>query len=178
MEPYLGEIKMFSGNFAPRGWAFCAGQLLSIAQNQALFSILGTTFGGNGTTNFALPDYRGRVPVGTGQGPGLSNYTIGEQTGSETVTLTQSQMPIHTHVIRAVSGAADQNVPGVTCNLSSMGLTSDGSSVSGYSDAAPDTTLNPNALTPAGGSTPTPILQPLLAITFIIALEGVYPARN
>src|SRR6478672_10112699 len=96
-EPFLAEIIMFAGNFAPRGWAFCQGQILSIAQNTALFSLLGTTYGGNGQTTFALPDLRGRVPVGTGQGPGLSNYDLGQVSGSESVTLTVSQMPAHNH---------------------------------------------------------------------------------
>src|SRR5271166_127685 len=96
-EPFLGQIILFAGNFAPRGWAFCDGSLLSISQYTALFSILGTTYGGNGTTNFALPDLRGRAAVGFGQAPGLSNYILGEQTGSETVALTGPQMPVHTH---------------------------------------------------------------------------------
>ena len=99
--PFIGQITLFAGNFAPRGWAFCNGQLLSIAQNTALFSILGTTYGGNGQTTFALPDLRGRVPVHAGQGPGLSNYDLGQQGGAESVTLTTAQMPAHTHPANA-----------------------------------------------------------------------------
>src|SRR5215207_9632471 len=103
-EPFIGEIRMFGGNFAPRGWAFCEGQLLSIAQNTALFSILGTTYGGNGTTTFALPDLRGRVPIQPGQGPGLSPYTLGQMSGQENVTLLITNIPAHTHTLGASGG--------------------------------------------------------------------------
>jgi microcystin-dependent protein len=110
-EPFLAEIILFAGNFAPRGWAFCQGQILSIAQNTALFSLLGTTYGGNGTTTFALPDLRGRVPVGQGQGPGLSAYTLGEVSGSESRTLTVNQLASHTHVVNASNGSATGTRP-------------------------------------------------------------------
>src|SRR5687767_11620624 len=105
--PFIGTVVLFAGNFAPRGWAFCAGQILSIAQNTALFSILGTTYGGNGQTTFALPDLRGRVPMGTGQGPGLQNYVLGEAVGVEHVTLNTTQMPAHNHLVEVSSGQAD-----------------------------------------------------------------------
>src|SRR5437899_12703586 len=111
MTPFIGEIVMFAGNFAPRGWAFCNGQILSIAQNTALFSILGTTYGGNGQTTFALPDLRGRVPMHPGQGPGLTNHTLGEVAGSETTTLLSSNMPQHTHALNCNSAAGTQPSP-------------------------------------------------------------------
>src|SRR5262247_1539362 len=110
-EPFLGQIQPFGFNFAPTGWATCDGQILSIAQNTALFSLLGTTFGGNGQTTFGLPDLRGRVPIGQGQGPGLANYTLGQTGGQETVTLITSQMPQHTHSLVGVTEAGDTNVP-------------------------------------------------------------------
>src|SRR5215212_11299169 len=139
-EPFLGQIMMFAGNFAPRGWAFCSGQILPIAQNTALFSILGTTFGGNGQTTFALPDLRGRAPVGPGQGPGLSNIDLGQPSGTENVTLISSQMPIHNHSVNCDptgSGALipTGNVPGLSDDRTA--------SVPIYSAAAPTATMNP-----------------------------------
>ncbi|PYT00799.1 MAG: phage tail protein [Acidobacteria bacterium] len=174
-EPFLGEIVMFAGNFAPRGWAFCQGQLLSIAQNTALFSILGTTYGGNGQTTFALPDFRGRVPMGTGQGPGLSPRTLGEESGTETVTLLSTQMPAHTHTasaqLHASTLAADDTLP-------AGNFPADGGSYR----TTTDTTMNANAVTVtngiSGGSQPFSIVQPYLVINFIIAIEGIFPSRN
>lgn len=170
-EPFLGEIIMFGGNFAPRGWAFCSGQLLSIAQNTALFSILGTTYGGNGTTTFALPDLRGRVPIHPGQGPGLSSYVLGEAAGVENVTLLTTQMPAHTHVLtsNASTAAATDTLP--TGNF----LASDNQ----YTNAS-NTQMNANAvaIAPTGGSQPHTNIQPFLCVNFIIALEGIFPSRN
>lgn len=174
-EPFLGEIRMFSGNFAPSGWALCDGQLLSIAQNTALFSILGTTFGGNGQTTFALPDLRGRVPMGWGQGPGLSPRTLGEQGGSETVTLIANQMPAHTHAAMASSSQGTQfspegGVPAVLVNQS-------GQPENIYS-TTPTTTMAPQSIGIAGGSQPHQNMQPFLCLSFIIALQGIYPSRG
>ena len=172
VETFLGEIRMFAGNFAPTGWAFCQGQLLPIAQNQALFSLLGTTYGGNGTTTFALPDLRGRVPVGFGQGPGLSNREIGEKFGSELVTLNINQMPSHNHTVNAVTTEGNQNLP--TNSLPANTKTLDKE----YSDANANTTMKATMVNPTGGSQPFGVSQPSLGVNFIIALQGIYPSRN
>lgn len=161
---------MFGGNFAPRGWAFCAGQLLSIAQNTALFSILGTTYGGNGTTTFALPDLRGRVPMSSGTGPGLTPRTLGEMAGEENHTLIATEMPAHNHLARcnnsgASGGRPEGTVPGVS-----------GSAI--YDSASDGTTMNAQMITPAGGSQPHNNMQPYTVVNFIIALEGIFPSRN
>jgi microcystin-dependent protein len=174
-EPFLAEIRMFGGNFAPRGWALCNGQILPIAQNTALFSLLGTTFGGNGQTTFALPDLRGRVPVHPGQGPGLSNYDLGEVTGTESVTILTNQMPAHTHLAAANSGNGD--LPAATNNVWATPVDSTGAAGTGYAATA-NTTMSQAAIGSAGGGQPLPIIQPLLCVNFIIALEGIYPSRN
>ena len=168
----IGEIRMFAGNFAPTGWAFCQGQLLPIAQNQALFSLLGTTYGGDGRTSFALPDLRGRVPVGFGQGLGLSNRVIGEQFGSELVTLNINQMPSHNHTVNAVTTEGNQNLP--TNSLPANTKTLDKE----YSDANANTTMKATMVNPTGGSQPFGVSQPSLGVNFIIALQGIYPSRN
>ena len=172
-EPYLGCVFLFAGNFAPRGYAFCAGQLLSIAQNTALFSLLGTTYGGNGQTTFALPDLRGRTPIGAGQGPGLQNYVLGEVVGSPTTTLLSSQMPLHNHRVNA-SQASD------TTNPTGAFPGNDGRSnpVSIYSSTADGSVMNPKALSLTGGNQPLPIQNPILGLNYIIATEGIYPSRN
>jgi microcystin-dependent protein len=172
-EAYIGSIVLFAGNFAPRGWAFCQGQLLSISTNTALFSILGTTYGGNGQTTFALPDLRGRVPMGQGQGPGLTNVTLGEQGGSESVTLMPSQMPMHSHAVACdttATGSADPAgaYPGNPGSLSGTELY--GSTANG--------TMAPNMISPAGGSQPFSVQQPYLGLNYIICLEGIFPSRN
>ena len=172
VETFLGEIRMFAGNFAPTGWAFCQGQLLPIAQNQALFSLLGTTYGGDGRTSFALPDLRGRVPVGFGQGPGLSNRVIGEKFGSELVTLNINQMPSHNHTVNAVTTEGNQNLP--TNSLPANTKTLDKE----YSDANANTTMKATMVNPTGGSQPFGVSQPSLGVNFIIALQGIYPSRN
>jgi microcystin-dependent protein len=167
---------MFGGNFAPSGWALCAGQLMSIAQNQALFAILGTTYGGDGVQTFALPDLRGRGPVHQGQGPGLSNYVIGELTGVENVTLISTQLPQHNHLVNASTAAADQGSPAAAiCAVPQDSVPAAGTE---YTKNAADTTLAANAMAPAGGNLPFPVLQPLLCVTFIIALNGIFPSRN
>ncbi|AKF79208.1 Microcystin-dependent protein [Myxococcus fulvus] len=172
-EPYIGEIRMFAGNFAPRGWAFCQGQILSIAQNTALFSILGTTYGGNGQTTFALPDLRGRYPMQPGQGPGLSPRTLGEQGGSETVTLISTQMPAHTHSLNVSSQQGDTETP-----VGTVLAADNAGAIFNYRAAPIDGTMNPAAIGVAGGSQPHNNMSPFLCINFIIALEGIFPSRN
>lgn len=170
-DPFLGEIRMFGGSFAPRGWALCNGQLMSIAQNTALFSILGTTYGGNGQTTFALPNLQSRVPIHQGQGQGLSPYTLGQQAGSETVTLSVLQMPAHNHLVNASgddTGAASKPAGKV------LGPTS----ANIYIPSPDGTVLNANAITATGGNQPHDNIQPYLVVTFIIALEGIFPSRN
>lgn len=174
-EPFIAEVVMFAGNFAPRGWAFCQGQVLAIAQNTALFSLLGTTYGGNGQTTFALPDLRGRVPVGTGQGPGLPSMTLGEVAGEPSHTLNVNEMPAHTHSaqVGAQSGAGNSTSPsGATWATSS-------SRDALYSTSAPNAQMSAGVTVgAAGGSQPHNNMQPYLGMNYIIALEGIYPSRN
>lgn len=176
-EPYLGEIKMFGGNFAPRGYAMCNGQLLSISQNTALFSILGTTFGGNGQSTFGLPDFRGRSPVHQGQGPGLTPMVLGEASGVETVTLLSSQMPMHVHPMSVSTAEATLPSPG---QGSSFGAATDkdGNAVNLYTAAAPNVTLSQQTVGISGGSQPVGLRNPFLSVTFIIATEGLFPTRD
>lgn len=175
-EPFLAEVIMFAGNFAPRGWAFCQGQILSIAQNTALFSLLGTTFGGNGQTTFALPDLRGRVPVGTGQGPGLPSINLGQVAGEPTHTLIITEMPSHNHAAQAAgnSSSGDNASPGGNTWATSTARDNL------YVNAAPNSPMAANTVTVgiAGGSQPHNNMQPYLGINFIIAIEGIYPSRN
>jgi microcystin-dependent protein len=169
--PYLGQILMVGFNFAPRGWAMCNGQLLAISQNDALFTLLGTQYGGDGVTTFALPDLRSRGPVGVGQGSGLSAYTIGESVGVETVTLTLNQLPQHQH---SYNPGASQNEPTSDRpdnNYPALGGYYAGTTNSGSPMGAP-------TLASVGGNQPHNNLQPLLAINFIIALEGIFPSQN
>lgn len=174
-EPFLGEIRAFGFNFQPRGWAFCNGQLLSIAQNQALFAILGTTYGGNGQTTFALPNLQGRLPVHSGgsAGPGLAPVSLGEMAGTETVTLTTANLPPHAHGTRASADLAAVATPagGV------MGAKGRGG-VDVYAAPSPLTPLAAGAVGLAGGSQPHDNMQPSLALNFCIALEGIFPSRN
>jgi len=172
-EPYIGIIVLFGFNFPPRGYAKCDGQLLSIAQNTALFSLLGTTFGGDGQVTFGLPDLRGRAPIHQGQGPGLTNRTMGELSGSETVTLTSSQMPTHSHTVNALSTNGNLKAPG-----SNIFANVQGTATNIYSAAAADTNMKTTMINITGGSQPHENMQPYLVINFCIALEGVYPSRN
>jgi microcystin-dependent protein len=166
-EPFLGEVRIFPFNFSPRGWAFCNGQLLPINQNTALFSLLGTTYGGNGQTTFALPNLQGRTPIGFGQGPGLSSYQLGEGGGVETVTLTQQQLPPHTHPLMASSSAATTGTPGVTAALATPGVPI----------YAPAQNLVP--MGPVGGpGQPHGNRQPYTVLNYCIALQGIFPSRN
>lgn len=170
-EPYIGEIRMFAGNFAPRGWALCNGALMSIAQNTALFSILGTTFGGNGQTTFALPDLQGRVPMHWGSGPGLPNVALGQMAGEVSHTLITSEMPMHTHPASGTNNDADNGRPG-------GGVLAINASPNYTAAHQPDAPMNPAMIGAAGGNQPHNNMQPYTAITFIIALEGIYPPRN
>lgn len=171
-EPFVGEIRMFAGNFAPRGWAFCNGAMLAVSQYDALFSLLGTTYGGDGRTTFGLPDMRGRLPLHAGTGPGLSPRTLGAHGGSEAVTLQTSELPVHSHLPKATAAAADQNAPGPTLVLAT------GSAGDAYSNASPDTPLADASIANVGGSQAHDNLMPSLCVNFIIALFGIYPSRT
>jgi microcystin-dependent protein len=171
-DPFVAEIRIFPFNFAPRGWAWCDGQLLPLSQNTALFSLLGTTYGGNGKSNFALPDLQGRAPMHPGQGPGLSLHDLGETGGSETVTLLESEIPSHAHALRASSSPADN--PGPAGN--SFARVPSGATP--YTTTATLVSMAPESLAPAGGDQPHNNLQPYLTFYFCIALQGVFPPRG
>lgn len=168
--PFIGTVRMFGGTFAPLGHAKCDGQLLPISQYDALFALIGTTYGGDGQVTFGLPDLRGRVPVHQGQGPGLSNRNIGEMAGTETVTLISSQMPQHNHTMAANSNPGDSASP--TNNFFAA------SAASIYSNTAPNSPMNAQSTGLSGGNQPHNNMLPFQAITFIIALEGIFPSRN
>lgn len=170
-EPFVGEIKLFAGNFAIMGHAFCDGSLQSIADNTALFSLLGTTYGGDGQDTFALPDLRGRVPIHQGQGPGLSNRVIGEMAGTETVTLLTTQMPAHNHSLLASSTVANATNPANNFWAAQPALLQ-------YETPGNGAIMKSTALTPSGGSQPHDNVQPYLAINYLISLFGIYPSRN
>jgi microcystin-dependent protein len=170
-DPYIAEIRMFAGNFAPRGWAFCNGQLLPISQYTALFSLVGTTYGGDGRTTFALPDLRGRAPIHAGQGPGLSNRLLGQNGGEETHTLTTNEMPSHTHQLQGDSLVASTDTPINTAPARNAG------GIPSYGDS-PDVAMSSNAIQSTGGGQAHNTMQPYLTINFIIALEGIFPPRN
>lgn len=171
-EPFLGQTIMVGFNFAPRGWALCNGQLQSIAQNTALFSLLGTTYGGDGQSTFALPDFRGRASIQFGQGPGLSSYELGQASGEETHTLITTEMPAHTHIANANQSANQTTPNGFLWGGDSTGATAL------YTNGAPDTTLNPRAIGISGGNQPHDNMQPYLVVNFCIALEGIFPSRS
>lgn len=168
-DSFLAEIRVFPYNFVPRGWAACDGQLLSISQNAALFSLVGTTYGGDGRTTFGLPDLRGRFPMGQGQGPGLSARQLGDQVGAETVTLAAQQMPTHNHVLRSTAAANSSNPSGAAlANVATNGPV--------Y--RMPGTLVpSSSSLAPAGGNQPHDNRQPALALIFCIATQGIYPPR-
>lgn len=171
--PYLGEIKIVAFNFAPKNWALCNGQQLSIQQNTALFSLLGTMYGGNGVTTFALPNLQSRVPIHFGQGPGLSNYTQGEVGGAETVTLNSTQLPQHTHLLNGTTGTANKRPP------AGHTFAADTASIANfYAAPANQVALAAPSVTTAGGNQPHSNLQPYLAVLFCICLAGVFPSRN
>lgn len=170
MEPFIGQIIMFGGNFAPRGWALCDGQLLAISSHSALFSILGTTYGGDGVSTFGLPDLRGRVAVHAGTGPGLTPRPLGQKSGAETVTLTTNQIPSHNHSLEGSRGTADSNNP--TNNY--LGVPS--SPI--YENNPPNVTMGGASIANTGGGQSHNNMQPFQVVNFIIALEGIYPSRN
>ncbi|HEV8370194.1 MAG TPA: tail fiber protein [Pyrinomonadaceae bacterium] len=169
-DPFVAEIRIFPFNFAPKGWAWCDGQLMPISQNTALFSLLGTTYGGNGKSTFALPDLQGSAPMHPGQGPGLSLHDLGEQGGSETVTLLESEIPAHSHTLRASLDDADIAIPTAARSLAKA-------SSNLYVSTPPNVSMAPQALSPAGGDQPHNNMQPYLTYYFNIALQGVFPAR-
>jgi microcystin-dependent protein len=171
-DPFVAEIRIFPFNFAPKGWAWCDGQLLPLSQNTALFSLLGTTYGGNGKSNFALPDLQGRAPMHPGQGPGLSLHDLGETGGSETVTLLESEIPAHSHSLNASKVDATERVP--TGQLPANGI----GGIVAFAAPGALTQLSPNGLAPAGGDQPHNNLQPYLTFYFCIALQGVFPPRT
>lgn len=170
--PYFGEIRLFAGNFAPLGWAFCHGQLLSIAENDALFSLIGTTYGGDGQQTFGLPDLRGRVPLHQGTGTGLSSRAIGEQSGAETVTLTASHLPAHSHSLVATSAPASATAGPAGGVLATA-------SVKVYGSGAPSTPMAAAAIAAtSGGGQPHQNMAPFLALNYIISLFGLYPQQS
>jgi microcystin-dependent protein len=197
MEGTIGEIRMFAGNFAPSTWAFCQGQLMSIASNSALFSILGTTYGGNGVSNFALPDFRGRVAVGEGSGPGLTNVQLGQISGTETVTLLTTQIPAHNHTATAgTGGSGTATLNAVTANGNTQSpsgnylAASRTASVASYIASGTTAAMNAGSITLSnitagaptigitGGSQPHSNMQPYLGMNYVICLFGIYPSRN
>jgi microcystin-dependent protein len=168
-QPFVGEIRLFAGNFAIDGWAFCNGQLLSISENETLFQLIGTTYGGDGSSTFAVPDLRGRAPIHLGTGPGLGTYVIGQSLGVESVTLNTNQLPAHTHVPLANSG------PGSGSPANAVWAA--GSSILPYNTAAPDVQMQAT-VGPAGGSQPHENMSPFLAMNYIISLFGIFPSQN
>ncbi len=178
MEGTMATIMIFAGNFAPGNWMLCAGQILSISEYDALFSLIGTTYGGDGQTTFALPNLQSRVPVGTGTGGGLSPIALGQSAGTESVTLSQGQMPTHAHVVVAKVSASAANVD--NSNNPAKLLAVPGTNLYAPSSAATGTSLGGASVTlnPQGGSQPIEILQPYLAINYVICVEGIYPSRS
>jgi microcystin-dependent protein len=165
-QPYVGEIRLFAGSFAPVGWAFCDGQLLAISQNEVLFNLIGTTYGGDGQNTFALPDLRGRVPVHQGNG-----YVVGQSGGVETVTLTAAQMPPHQHAMHASSnGASTAHGPSEVLGSSAT--------MRFYGSGTPNMAMDPNALTAVGGTQPHENMPPFVAINYIVSMFGIFPSQN
>ncbi len=171
MAPYVGEIRMFAGNFAPNGWMFCQGQTLPISENEVLFQLIGTTYGGDGEETFNLPNLASRVPIHMGTGPDGTTYQLGEMAGTEQETLTVQQIPSHNHPFTVSTAAGGVNVPTNNVLASSP-------SVKIYINDSADNVLNPNSMTPAGGSQPHENTQPFLCINFIISLFGIFPSQT
>ena len=171
MDPFVAEIRIFPFNFAPKGWAFCDGQILPLSQNTALFSLLGTTYGGDGKSNFALPNLQGNTPMHPGQGPGLSLHDLGETGGSDTVSLLESEIPSHSHAWMTSTN------DGIETNTGNE-LFAKGIGIGMYANPGALTQMDPNTITPAGGDQPHNNMQPYLTLNFCIALQGVYPPRT
>jgi microcystin-dependent protein len=168
-QPYVGEIRIFAGNFAPAGWMFCEGQLIPISENETLFNLIGTTYGGDGQSTFALPDLRGRLPIHQGSG-----YVLAQTGGLESVTLTAAQIPAHSHQLVATSNPASSTVPGPTVLLAAA----DNATIAPYGTDAPLTTLHPSSVSPVGGSQPHNNFQPYLCLSFIISMFGIFPSQT
>ena len=171
MAPYVGEIRMFGGNFAPQGWAFCEGQTLPISENETLFNLIGTTFGGDGEETFNLPNLASRVPIHMGTGPDGTTYQLGEMAGTEQVTLTVNQIPIHTHPLIGSANTASGQSPAAN-------VIGKSTAVDTFINAQPQDAMNNQSITPAGGSQPHENCQPFLCISFIISLFGVFPSQT
>ena len=169
---FIGEIKLVAENYAPAYWAFCRGQLLAIRQYSPLFALIGTTYGGDGVTTFALPNLQGIVPVGAGNGPGLTPLPLGTDYGSETVTLTRDNLPPHTHAVKAVSASGTVSSP------SGNYFANKGRSDNDYTTNAPNVPMNPMTIGVTGNGYPVPVMQPYMALNYVIALEGVFPSRD
>jgi len=179
MEEYMGIIKLFAGNFAPQGWFFCNGQVLPISQYTALFSLLGTTYGGDGNTTFGLPDLRSRVPVGTGSGSPFPEIQLGQMAGETSHTLIQTEIPAHTHMQMGSTAQADQTTPSNASVIAAPGTLSGRSFTPtlGFVNSTPNTQLSPAAIAPTGGSQPHNNMQPYLGLNYIICWQGIYPSR-
>jgi microcystin-dependent protein len=171
MAPYVGEIRIFAGNFAPNGWMFCEGQTLPISENEVLFQLIGTTYGGDGEETFNLPNLASRFPMHFGTGPDGTTYQMGEMAGTEQVTLTVNQIPSHSHALLASTGGGNANVP--TSNV-----TGESAAVKIYLEDSPTTPMSPSAITAVGGSQPHENVQPFLCVNFIISLFGVFPSQT
>ena len=171
MDPFVAEVRIFPFNFAPKGWAFCNGQILPLSQNTALFSLLGTTYGGDGKSNFALPNMQGNAPMHPGQGPGLSLHDLGEMSGSQTVTLLDSEIPSHNHTLNSSSLNSTLTAPALVS-------TGRGNPTSVYATGGALVPMSNNAIVPAGGNQPHNNMMPYLTLNFCIALQGVYPPRT
>jgi len=172
-DPFVAEIRIFPFNFAPKGWAFCNGQIIPLSQNTALFSLLGTTYGGDGKSNFALPNLQGNAPTQWGQGPGLSFYDLGQTGGEGSVTLIQTEIPIHTHQASGVSG----NGP-ISPASNTWGTGTGRTPPPMYVDGSPNIVMAPTALAPSGGNLPHNNMQPYLTLNFCIAMQGIFPPRS
>lgn len=174
-DPFVAEIRIYPFNFPPKGWAFCNGQLMPISQNTALFSLLSTTYGGDGKSTFALPNLQGEVPMHPGQGPGLSLHDLGEQSGVEFVTLLQTEIPAHAHLVGRASTAAGDSVTPVGSVWAQAGAGRGSAAL--YHEPPATGTVNPNSLAPTGGGLPHNNMQPYLTLNFCIALQGIFPSR-
>jgi microcystin-dependent protein len=174
MDPILGEVRMIAGNFAPVGWHLCDGSLINISENDALFALIGTAYGGDGVNTFGVPDLRGRTPIHQGQGPGLSNRQVGQMVGTETVTLTAAQVPGHYHSLTASNKQGEVNIP----DTAAWAQTTTADTSYFVPQTTPDTAMSSTATTPVGNSQPHENLGPFQVVTFIIATAGVFPSRN